>query len=141
MNDHLKDLKSIQSGRKQLREFGLLIGGLAFFYGSYLLLLKDKGQSYTFLSIGAALIMLGILKPNFLLYPQKIWMGLAITIGWFMSRVILSLLYFGLLTPIALILKLKNIQLLTFKFDPTNDSYWTEKNVADSNYENCEKQY
>lgn len=48
----------------------------------------------------------GQFAPGLLQWPYKAWFKLAEILGWFNSRVILSIVYFLLFTPIALLLKL-----------------------------------
>ena len=58
------------------------------------------------LFIGIALLIIGSFKPNKLLYPYKVWMKIGYLLGWFNSRIILSIIFFLILQPIALIMKL-----------------------------------
>ena len=58
------------------------------------------------LFIGIALLIIGCIKPNKLLYPYKVWMKIGYFLGWFNSRIVLSLIFFLILQPIALIMKL-----------------------------------
>ena len=63
--------------------------------------------------IGGASLVLGIYKPYLLYYPYKGWMTLGHTLGWINSRIILGLIFFIVLLPIALIMKF-------FNYDPLN---------------------
>lgn len=55
------------------------------------------------------------------------WMGLAFVLGWFMSRFLLALIYYLILTPIGLILKVSGKVLLEKSFDENANSYWIRK--------------
>ena len=92
--------------KKQLREFGILIGlGFPILIGW---IIPSMGghifRAWTLL-IGMPFLMLGILKPNLLLYPYKSWMVLGHSLGWINSRIVLGLIFLVVLQPIALIMK------------------------------------
>src|SRR5262245_51639357 len=95
-----QDILEIKSTKKELREFGIVIG---IFFGIIAGLLFWKGKSFQIWAVlSAAFLILGFFNP-FLLKPfQKVWMGLAVTIGWFMSRLILSIVFFLVITPLSL---------------------------------------
>ncbi len=92
--------------RKKLREFGFLVGlGLPLFIGWFLpLIVGHQFRPWT-LWIGIPTIILAILKPNLLNYPFKAWMALGHILGWINSRIILGLIFFLILQPIAIIMK------------------------------------
>ena len=50
-------------------------------------------------------LITGLLKPWLLFYPYKGWMALGLALGWINSRLILGLVFFLVLQPIALIMK------------------------------------
>jgi Saxitoxin biosynthesis operon protein SxtJ len=56
--------------------------------------------------IGAVLLVLGYLKPALLKYPSDAWWAFAGVLGWINARVLLSLLFFLLLTPVSLVWRL-----------------------------------
>jgi hypothetical protein len=60
-------------------------------------------------------------------------MTLAVILGWFMSRVILFILYYVIITPIGIFLKLIGKDFLKLKIDKSSKSYWEtrEKKIAE----------
>jgi len=52
------------------------------------------------------------------------WKGLVHAIDWLVTRVVCALLYFGLFTPVALVLKLLRVSLLDMRPDRATTSYW-----------------
>ena len=92
--------------KKQLREFGLLIG-LVFpiFIGWVLPAIGGYLFRAWTLWIGVPFLLLGILRPRILFYPYKGWMALGHALGWINSRLILGLVFLLVLQPIALIMK------------------------------------
>ena len=97
---------------KQLREFGFLIGfGFPIIIGWIIPAFGGHAFRTWTLWIGLPSFILGILKPSMLFYTYKAWIKLGLALGWINSRIILGLVYFIILIPIALIMKI-------FGYDP-----------------------
>tara|TARA_B100000886_G_scaffold340543_1_gene311046 strand:- start:5923 stop:6318 length:396 start_codon:yes stop_codon:yes gene_type:complete len=98
--------------RKKLREFGYLIGiGIPFLIGTIFPLISGHNiRIWTFV-FGIIFIFFAAIKPNILFYPYLAWMKLGFLLGWINSKLILGLIFFLVLQPIALIMKL-------FGYDP-----------------------
>ena len=136
----IEEIKNIKSGKGELRKFGItmciviaLFGGFSWWRG------KDY-YSYLFI-LSAVFFFLGLVTP-FLLKPvHKIWMTLAILMSWFMTRVILSVLFYLGLTPMGFLARLFGKDFLGLKFNKnTTHSYWIPKEkVKDRN--NYERQF
>ena len=89
------------------------------------LLWRRSGLFWVFFAASASfaamsVIALGLLKPL-----QIMWMTLAVILGFLMTRIILVLLFYLVLTPIALIMRLFGKQFLSLRFkkDPSA-TYW-----------------
>ena len=83
--------------------------------------------------------MAALLMPRILLPFQKIWMTIAIILGWIMTRVILSVLFFVIVTPISLIAKIAGKHFLDVKWDRSQQSYWNRRERGETvptKYEN-----
>ena len=93
--------------KKQLREFGLLIGfGFPILIGWLLpLIFGHEFRSWT-LWIGVPGLILGLIAPGLLHYPYKGWMTLGHTLGWVNSHIILGLVFIVILQPIAYAMRL-----------------------------------
>ena len=93
--------------KKQLREFGLLIGfGFPLLIGWLIpALMGHEFRSWT-LWIGFIGLLIGLASPRTLYYPYKFWMKLGLTLGWVNSRIILGLVYIIVLLPIAFVMRL-----------------------------------
>jgi hypothetical protein len=133
------DIQEIKSTKKELREFGIVIG---IFFLLIAGLLAWKGKSYLFWVVLAAPFLAFAFINPFLLKPfQKVWMGLAVTIGWFMSRLILSVVFFLVLTPLSLVLRLTGKKFLDLDFKTGDATYWNFKSAEELPKERYEKQY
>ena len=95
-----EEFKHIKETEKDLRKFGLTVGGVLAIIAAVLFYFAKPSVVY-FAIIGGILILLGLAFPQVLKPLNKIWMGMAIVLGFVMSRVILTILYYLVLTPIA----------------------------------------
>ena len=90
---------------------------------------------YLFATIG--LLLITITFTNILKWPQKVWMGLAVILGSIISRVILIILYYLIVTPIGLLQKNK----LELKICKNKASYWNIRRNSNKKNAEYEKQY
>ena len=118
--------------KKQLREFGLLIGfGFPILIGWLLpLLLGHQFRTWT-LWIGVPGLLIGFTAPRLLHYPYKGWMLLGHVLGWINSHIILGLVFIFVLQPIAYIMRLKGYDPLKTKRkgEKTYREVFKDKNI------------
>ena len=104
--------------KKELREFGLLVGfGIPFLIGWLIPIIMGHPFRSGTLWIGLPLLILGFIKPYFLLFPYKLWMKLGLILGWFNSRLILGLVFIFVLLPISFIMRICSYDPLRLKFE------------------------
>jgi hypothetical protein len=109
---------------KELQEFGLLTGGIiAVLFG--LILPLVRGHSLPIIPWVIAIIFVGlaILLPQSLDPIYRVWMKIGFYVGWLESRIVLSIVFFIILTPMALIMKLFNRDTMARKFDFQVETY------------------
>ena len=135
----VKELKNIKTNDKKIRSFGISIGIILLIISGFLFFFNNESFR-TFGYLAGFFICLGLTVPILLKPIYLIWMTFSIILGWIMTRVILSVVFYLILTPIGLITKLLNEDFLALK--KTNvKSYW---NNRDSNFEikqDYEKQF
>jgi len=124
------DINRAPSSRT-LRRFsglGLLIfGGLACWH--YFRLGHDT-SAVVFAALAVALGPLGLAFPQALKWVYVGWMVAAFPIGWVVSRLILSTLFFGIFTPVAFVFRLVGRDALQRYRRPQQDSCWIPKATA-----------
>lgn len=118
-----KEIAKFKGSPEELKKFGITVGtvlmllGLAFWF-------YDKNYAWIVFLAGMTLLVLGLLKLRVLRPIYRFWMTCAIILGWFMTRVILSLFFFLVLTPIALVARGFGNHFLELKWDKSLKSYW-----------------
>ena len=136
----LKEIKNIKSEKSDLRKFGITIGVILLIIAGFLFW-KEKESSQILLTFGVTLCILGIVIPFILKPIYWVWMIFATILGWIMTRVILSLLFYIIFTPIGLIPRFFGKQFLELQWDKSKVSYWNRRTNEHLQNENYEKQF
>jgi hypothetical protein len=134
------DLKKLRTGARDLRKFGLTVGGVFILLG-ILLLLRHRSSYLSLLGAGVLLVAFGVIWPRALKYIYVVWMALAFTLGFVMSNVILTLFFFLLVTPIGLLARLFQKDFLARKWNKEERSYWIPSGKEVKTAETYERQF
>ncbi len=78
-------------------------------------------------AFGGALGLLALAAPGPARPVHKVWMGFAHVLGRINTTILLSVFYYLVVTPLALIFKLIGRDALHRRFDPSAASYWEPK--------------
>ena len=82
--------------------------------------------------ISIIFLILGILNSKILTPFNKLWMKLGILLGAIVSPIVMGIVFFGVITPIGLIMKLFGKDVLNLKIDKSKNTYWTLKKKVPS---------
>jgi hypothetical protein len=133
----IDEIKNINETKSALRKFGLTVG-IVLLVITGILFYKQKDSYFYFGIIGLSLITVGLISPITLRPLNKIWMTLAILMGWVMTGVILIILFFLALTPLAITARIFRKKFLDLKIDKSKVSYWDireKKEIKPMDYE------
>ncbi len=135
----LEELKHIDNSDKAVKKTGITVG-IVLILISLLLWYLGKTSFVYFLIAGGLFIVLSFIAIPVLRPFHKLWMMFALLMGFVMSRVILTLLFYIILTPVAFIAKIFRKKFMLLNFDKTVDSYW-EKRETVKNKIDYERQF
>ena len=123
------------------RDFGLIVGGVFVLLSAWWFY---RGKFSTVreitLPLGALLVILGLVFPRALFWPNKAWMTLAAVLSFVSTRIILAFVFFVIVSPIGLIKRMLG-------WDPLNrragasDTYWKPYPERQRNPRHYEKMY
>ena len=134
-----EEIKNIKTDKKSIRSFGITIGIILIaiaitLFAKNNLFLKSLGI------ISSVFLILGIIAPIMLKPFYLIWMIFAMILGWIMTRVILSLIFYFIVTPIGIIARLLGEDFLALK-KVSSDSYWNIRDSVEELKQNYTKQF
>lgn len=114
---------------KELRHFGLLVGGVFCLIGLWPAVVRREGVRLWALILGALLVGLAIVIPERLGPIHRIWMFAGHILGWINTRIILAAIYYGMLTPIGLTMRLLGRDALRLKILREAETYRVPKRL------------
>ena len=135
-----EEIRNIKSGEKELRQFGYTMSIVLGVLG-VLFLWREKEWYPYFIVLSVLFLVPTIFLPIILKPVQKLWMIMAVLLGWLMTRVILSILFYLVITPIGITMRLCGKDFLNRSFEEHSDSYWIPRETVTHNKEDYEKQF
>lgn len=108
----------------ELRSFGFIFAGLvALLFGLLLPWIFDRNWPGWPWYVGGVVGSLALVAPV-ILYPlYRVWMAFGLVMGWINTRLILGLLFFVVMLPIGLIMKVLAKDPMRRRIDPEATSY------------------
>ena len=117
---------SARLSAKELRRFGFtvsiplaLLGGVGLWRGHVVLPVVLGG-------LALILAGLAVVAPSLLGPVHRVWMQVAHALGWFNTRVVLGLVYFAVMTPTGVVMRLVGKDPLDRRLRD-RPTYWVEK--------------
>ena len=90
----------------------------------YFFIKEHNNLSFFFLLISIIFLCVSYIKNELLLPLNKGWMYIGYLIGKIISPIVLGLLFFIIITPIALVMRIIKRDELLLKNDKNKNSYW-----------------
>jgi len=116
------------------RSFGLVF--FAFFLIIAIYPLTSGGElKYWSIILSLIFLILGILKSKILTPLNKLWFKFGLLLGSIISPIVMGIVFFIVITPIALIMRILGKDLLNLKRNK-NNTYWIEKTGPKSTMKN-----
>jgi Saxitoxin biosynthesis operon protein SxtJ len=109
---------------RELKQFAAIWIGFFALIGISCLVRKGLTPAVV-LWLVAGVGFLEFVRPGFMRPIYVLWMALALPIGWTVSHLLLLAVYYLVLTPIGLIMRLLRHDPLERRFDRLAKSYWT----------------
>ena len=116
------------------RSFGIVFFIVFLLIAIYPLLSGENVRLWS-LAIATIFFILGIINSGLLSPLNKIWFKFGLLLGKFISPLVMGLIFFLVVTPIALLMKLLKKDLLNLKYSKDN-TYWIVKSGPKSKMKN-----
>ncbi len=129
-----------EGATKELRKFGFTMSCALSIVGGFALWRKGE-TGLLFWGIGFVILMVGLIRPRLLGPIHKGWMKLAFVLGFFMTHLILALMYYLVFTPVALVMRTLGKDPLRLKYDRSVKSYWIRRPRSEFTRERYEKMF
>jgi hypothetical protein len=95
-------MKKLQKPNFKERSFGVSVGTVLMAVAAYLAWRGRVDRATILGGIGATLVILGLIAPTLLKWPSAVWWKMAMVLGHINARVILTIAFAIVLTPVGL---------------------------------------
>jgi len=127
-SDVATSLRELDASPRRLRSFGFTVGAVLLAIASWSAWRHGApAVRWGAGAAGLALLAAGALAPASLVSLHRAWMALAFTLGWFVSRLLLTTIFALLVTPIAWVARLSGKRFLDVRPDPGATTYWVRR--------------
>lgn len=110
--------------RRQLRDFGLIVGGLcAAIFGLALPLLKHRAMPLWPWIIAILLVVPALMFPSVLRGPHFLWTKFGLVLGWINQRIVLTIIFYIIVLPTGLVIRALGRDPMARGFEPDRESY------------------
>ena len=116
------------------RSFGIVFFVVFLIIAIYPLINGDELRLWS-LIISILFLFLGLVNSKILNPLNKLWFKFGIFLGKIVSPLVMGIIFFLVVTPIGLLMRLLNKDLLNLRFN-NNGSYWIEKTEPKSKMKN-----
>ncbi len=113
------------------KSFGIVFS-IFFLFISIYLFLNEYPTYYWSLFVSFIFLVLGLMNSKILSPLNLLWFKFGILLGKIVSPVVMGIIFFLVVTPISIILKIFGKDILNLKFN-NNKTYWIEKDGPKSN--------
>ena len=116
------------------RSFGIVFFIVFLLISIYPIINNEDVRIWSLL-VAIIFLVLGIINSNILLPLNKLWFKFGILLGKIISPIIMAIIFFLVVTPIGLMMRIMGKNLLNLKYSDYK-SYWIEKNGPKSKMKN-----
>lgn len=134
MSAILDEIRALDTSRASLRSFGAVVGGVFLAIAAVFAWRAGwdaPAWAEWMAGVAGVLIVLGLVVPRALRWPYVGWMALAVVLGFVMSRVLLTAVFFGIVLPTGLALRLLGKTPLDRGPDASAATYWHAREAPD----------
>ena len=116
-------MEPVEITKKTLRQFGLMVGGIFLFIGLWPFVWRQEAVRIWVVVPGVLLATAGLIAPGVLKHVYRGWMWVGHVMGWVNTRIILGILFYGMVTPMGLVMKLSGHDPMRRAFEPDAKTY------------------
>jgi hypothetical protein len=116
-------MEHMEVTKKTLRQFGLMVGGVFLLIGLWPFVWRQEPVRLWAVVPGSLLAVAGLVMPTILKQVYQGWMWVGHVLGWVNTRIILGVLFYGVVTPMGLVMKLTGRDPMRRGYEPDAQTY------------------
>ena len=122
------------------RGFGLVFATFFALLGA-LAVWHDNPHWYWWIGLAAITLLIALTIPRALAPFNWLWVRLGLVLFKVISPLMLGVIYFSTMTPMAVFLRLRKKDILRLKYDPEASSYWIRRDPPGPNPNSMKNQF
>ena len=116
--------KISKTEKRELRKFGLITGLIvALLFGLLLPWMFSKPSSKWSWMVSSVLLIWALIAPSTLKIIYNVWMRIGLVLGWLTTKIVLSIVFYFVVTPMGLLMKIFREDPMRRKIDKEAVSY------------------
>jgi hypothetical protein len=136
----IEEIRNIKGDKSDWKKFGITMGIILTIIGFFLLWKKNNNYDYI-LYLAAAFFITGLILPSILRPIYKAWMALAMVMNFIMTKIIMAVIFYLIVTPTGFIASLTGKKFLDMKIDKNAKSYWVTREKTQKVKSDYERQF
>jgi hypothetical protein len=130
-----------EPNKRDLNTLALIFLLLPGFIGLLLLFWRGSSNGYVWIVVGTALFASRLIPPLFRII-YRAWITFSIILGYFVSRILLTLIFLLVITPTGLLMRLFAKDPMERKLNPKAITYWQKREQpSETSVERYERQF
>lgn len=133
--------RRLKTENRRALEFAAILAVAGVGFGALSLWRHHTGRAAIFAGAGVAALALALVARPLWIRLFRLWMGLAEALGWVMTRVLLTVFYFLVLTPVGLFRRWTGRPTLDTAWRDGKASYWIDKDPVEPTVDRYAKRF
>ncbi len=123
------------------RGFGITFAVVFALLGGYFTILSPAAAGPWLVGISGAFLVVSLIRPATLRPLNVLWFRFGLLLHKVVSPIVMGLMFFLVITPFAIVMKLARRDHLRLKFNAEQESYWVKREVPGPAPESFKKQF
>ena len=134
-NDTVTPSNKTHFSPKELRDFGLIMAGmLIIMFGFVLPWIFSYSTPYWPFIAAIVFAVVALLRPVLLGPVNRVWLKISDVLGWINTRLVMGVMFFLLIAPIGILMRLLGKNTLSLKISDEQTSYRVVTKVRDKKH-------
>lgn len=134
-NDTVAPSNKTHFSPKELRDFGLIMAGmLILMFGFVLPWIFSYSTPYWPFIAAIVFAVVALLRPVLLGPVNRVWLKISDVLGWINTRLVMGVMFFLLIAPIGILMRLFGKNTLSLKISDEQTSYRVVTKVRDKKH-------
>tara|TARA_Y100000590_G_C15721037_1_gene1013554 strand:+ start:2123 stop:2509 length:387 start_codon:yes stop_codon:yes gene_type:complete len=113
------------------KTFGIFFSIIFFIISIYPIFYKNQ-LNYIFLLFSFIFLLVSLTRPKLFSFLNKLWINLGFLLGKIISPIVMAIIFFFLITPIGLLLRIFGKDFIKLKLNNNHKTYWIDKDNESS---------